>query len=302
MTNKALIIGSMGFDDIKNAKGSVSGVLGGAVPYASVAASYFAHTSIVSVVGDDFKKEHLSTFKKRKVNLDGLQYKEGKTFFWAADYDKDFKNAFTRITDLNVFKDFEPLLTEEQKTYEYVFLANMDPTLQTHALKQLSLPKLVACDTMNYWINNTNSALKKLIKKIDLFFVSESEARMLTDEYNLIKAGKKILKMGAKHVVIKLGPNGVMFVSPLGLFQLSPFLVEDITDTTGAGDTFGGAAVGYLSQFDKWETLPVIKRALATASVMASFNIESFSNTRLASLTKSEIAKRLKDYEKSLSL
>lgn len=291
-----LIAGVLGIDTITNCNGTVRNVLGGPVPFAALAASFFASPSVVSAAGTDLTPAHLLPFKKRKIDLSSVQRREGKTFHWEASYDKDFKNAFTIRTDLNVFEGFHPVLTAAQKKCDAVFLANMDPGLQLSVLNQMERPRLVTCDSMNFWITNRRAALLKLIKKVDVFFVSEEEARQLTGEYNLIKAGKKILKMGPGHVVIKLGPNGVMLVSPLGLLQLPPRLVEEIKDTTGAGDTFGGAFTGFLSGLSKWETLPNIKKALLMGTVLASFNIESFSAARLAELSKREIDKRAKDY------
>ncbi len=300
MKNRILVIGSVAFDSIENAHGRAERVLGGAASYSSISASYFAQPSVVAVVGTDFTSTDRAPFKKCGVDISGLQVKEGKTFHWGGSYDKDLKNAVTRFTDLNVFKDFNPVLSEEQKKAKAVFLANIDPEQQLAVLKQVKNPKLVACDTMNYWITSKKPALLKVLKKTDLFFLNEAEARQLTGEYNLITAGKKILKMGVQHVIIKLGPNGSMLVSKLGIVQFPPYILEDVYDTTGAGDTFGGGATGYLASLRKWDTLSAIKRAMMIGNVMASFTIESFSVKRLASIKKGEIEKRLKEYTSML--
>ena len=295
-----MVVGSVAFDTIENANGSVQRVLGGAASYASVCASYFAHPAIVAVVGTDFTDEDRAPFIRRKVNLDGLQVKEGKTFHWGGSYDKDFNTAVTRFTDLNVFQNFNPMLNEKQKKAKAVFLANIDPELQLSVLNQVKHPKIVACDTMNYWISSKKDALMKVVKRIDILFLNESEARQLTGEYNLITAGRKLLEEGVKYVVIKLGSNGAMLVSKKGMAQLPPYILEHVHDTTGAGDTFGGGFTGYLASLDKWDNLNAIKRAMMIGNVMASFTIESFSVDRLANLTKKDINKRLKEYTSML--
>ena len=296
MKNKVLVVGSVAFDTVENAHGRAERVLGGAASYSSISASYFADPAIVAVVGTDFSAKDRAPFKKRGVNLDGLQVKEGKTFHWGGSYDKDLKNAVTKFTDLNVFQDFNPILTPEQKEAKAVFLANIDPELQLSVLKQVKNPKLVACDTMNYWISSKKETLLEVVKRIDVFFLNESEARQLTGEYNLIKAGRMLLEKGVKYVVIKLGSNGAMLVSNRGIAQLPPYILEHVHDTTGAGDTFGGGFTGYLASLEEWDNLDAIKRAMMIGNVMASFTIESFSVDRLANLSKQDVDQRLEEY------
>ncbi len=300
MNNEVLVVGSVAFDTIENANGRAEHVLGGAASYSSICASYFAKPSVVAVVGTDFGPEYRAPFAKRQVDLAGLQVKEGKTFHWGGSYDKDFNTAVTKFTELNVFQDFQPKLTEKQKKASAVFLANIDPELQLSVLKQVKKPRFVACDTMNYWISSKKAALLKVVKKIDIFFLNETEARQLTGEYNLIKAGKLLLKQGVKYVIIKLGSNGSMLVSRKAVAQLPPYILENVHDTTGAGDTFGGGFTGYLASVKNWDNPLEIKRAMMIGNVMASFTIESFSVERLASLTKKDIDKRLKEYVKML--
>ena len=300
MKNEVLVVGSVAFDTIENANGSVQRVLGGAASYASLCASYFAKPSVVAVVGTDFSDRDRAPFVRRGVDLEGLQIKEGKTFHWGGCYDKDFNTAVTRFTELNVFQDFNPVLTERQKKAKAVFLANIDPELQLSVLNQVKKPKIVACDTMNYWISSKKEALLEVIKRIDVLFLNESEARQLTGEYNLIKAGRLLLEQGVKYVVIKLGSNGAMLVSRVGIAQLPPYILEHVHDTTGAGDTFGGGFTGYLASLRKWDRLTAIKRAMMIGNVMASFTIESFSVDRLAGLTQTDIDKRLKEYTSML--
>lgn len=300
MANEVLVVGSVAFDTIENANGRVKRVLGGAASYASVCASYFAQPSVVAVVGTDFTDADRAPFVKRGVDLSGLEVKEGKTFHWGGSYDKDFNTAVTKFTDLNVFKDFNPVLSAEQKNAKAVFLANIDPELQLSVLKQVKKPRLVACDTMNYWIASKKEALLEVVKRIDIFFLNETEARQLTGEYNLIKAGRMLLAKGVKYVIIKLGSNGSMLVSKKGIAQLPPYILEHVHDTTGAGDTFGGGFTGYLASQKNWSTLQSIKRAMMVGNVMASFTIESFSVDRLANLTRRDIKKRLNEYTSML--
>ncbi len=296
MNNEVLVVGSVAFDTIENANGSVQRVLGGAASYASICASYFASPAVVAVVGTDFTQQDRAPFVKRGVNLDGLEVREGKTFHWGGSYDKDFNTAVTRFTDLNVFQNFNPVLNDIQKNARAVFLANIDPELQLSVLNQVKHPSLVACDTMNYWISSKKETLLKVVKRIDVFFLNEGEARQLTGEYNLIKAGRILLEQGVKYVVIKLGSNGAMLVSNKGLVQLPPFVLEHVHDTTGAGDTFGGGFTGYLASLEDWNNLTAIKRAMMIGNVMASFTIESFSVDRLANLSKQDIDQRLEEY------
>lgn len=291
-----LVVGSVAFDTIENANGRAERVLGGAASYASICASYFTQPSVVAVVGTDFTQEYRAPFLKRGVNITGLEVKDGLTFHWGGSYDADFNTAFTKFTDLNVFKDFKPALSKEQQNAKAVFLANIDPELQLSVLKQVKHPRLVACDTMNYWITSKKEALLKVIKQIDVLFLNETEARLLTGVYNLVQAGKWLLNKGVKYVIIKLGSNGSMLVSHKGIAQLPPYILEHVHDTTGAGDTFGGGFTGYLASVKNWNSLPAIKRAMMIGNVMASFTIESFSVDRLATLTGPLINKRLKEY------
>lgn len=300
MKNEILIVGSVAFDSIENACGKAERVLGGAASYASISASYYTKAGIVAVVGTDFTAQDRAPFVKRKVDLSGLEVKDGKTFHWGGSYDKDFNTAVTKFTDLNVFKDFNPKLSDAQKKAEVVFLANIDPVLQLSVLKQVKKPRLVACDTMNYWISSKKKELLKVIKQIDILFLNETEARQLTGIYNLVAAGKSLLKQGVKYVIIKLGSNGSMLVSKKGIAQLPPYILEHVHDTTGAGDTFGGGFTGYLASLPRWDNLLAIKRAMMIGNVMASFTIESFSVKRLAGLTKRDIDKRLKEYTSML--
>ena len=297
--SKVIIVGSMAFDNIKTHKSSVKNVLGGSASYSSIAASFFAKPKVIAVVGSDFTKKHIKPFRDRGVDTSGIEVRDGKTFTWAAEYDKDFKNATTICTALNVFADFAPALKPADTQPDALFLANISPKLQLDVLKQVKKPRLIACDTMNLWIKNNKAQLLKLLKSIDIVFVNEAESRQLTGIYNLIKAGKAILKMGPKVVVIKLGPNGALLLTKDAMFQVPPFLIEEPVDTTGAGDSFGGGFVGYLASVKNWNNIKHIKKALAYGTVLASFAIESFSIKKLARVSPRDIEKRFEIYTKS---
>ncbi|MDR0291610.1 MAG: PfkB family carbohydrate kinase [Elusimicrobium sp.] len=299
MAGQLLVTGTIGFDTITNRRGKAERVVGGSGSYSSIAASYFCGVKLIGIIGEDFRP-HLKNFKKNKIDLRGVETAQGKSFFWAANYDKDFKNAFTQRTDLNVFGGYKPKIIKEYQNCKNIFLDNIEPSMQLSLISQLKNPNLIVCDTMNLWINNYFNLVKKVIKKADILLVNEAEARSITGQYNLITAGKKLLKMGAGHIIIKLGPNGSMLVSPLGICQMPPVLVENIYDTTGAGDAFGGALAGYLANQKNWRTLKNLKTAMAYGTVMASFNIESFSVSRINSLTKRQLAARLAQYRKSV--
>lgn len=295
--SKVLIVGSMAFDNIKTHKSSVKNVLGGSASYSSIAASFFAQPKVIAVVGNDFTKKHIKPFRDRGVDTSSIEVKDGKTFTWAASYDKDFKNATTLSTQLNVFADFAPVIAQQDRDTQALFLANISPQIQLDVLKQINKPRLVACDTMNLWIKNNKPQLLKLLKSMDIVFVNEAEARQLTGIYNLIKAGKAILKTGPKITVIKLGPNGALLLTKDEMFQVPPFLVEDPIDTTGAGDTFGGGFIGYLASVKNWNNIKHIRKALAYGTILASFAIESFSIKKLSQVSQDDFKKRLALYE-----
>ena len=292
-----IVTGTIGFDTITNRRGKVERAVGGSASYSSIAASYFCKVNLTGIVGADFAP-HIKLFKKHKIDLRGLETAEGKSFAWTANYDKDFKNAYTERTDLNVFGSYKPQIIKEYQNCKNIFLDNIEPGMQLSLISQMKNPGLIVCDTMNLWINNYFPLVRKMIKLADILLVNEAEARLITGKYNLITAGKKLLAAGAGHVIIKLGPNGAMLVSPLGVCQMPPYLIENIYDTTGAGDAFGGALAGYLANQKNRLTLENLKTAMAYGVVTASFNIESFSVRRLSSLTKKIIDARLGEYKK----
>ena len=292
-----LVVGSVAFDTITTPFGKCKNVLGGSATFFSVSASFFSPVNLVAVVGKDFPESHIRFLNKKGVDTKGLVIENGKTFSWEGEYNWDFSNPRTIATNLNVFADFNPKLPREYRNAPYVFLANIDPEIQNRVLNQISKPKLVACDTMNYWIENKKKELKKLLKKIDIFFINEAEARELTGEASLVKAAKDIIKMGPKKVIIKKGEHGSLFFSENSVFSTPAYLLESIYDPTGAGDTFAGGVMGCLAQaagsVDK-----NLRKAIVYGSVMATFAVEDFSLRRLGTITKKDITRRFNKFKK----
>jgi sugar/nucleoside kinase (ribokinase family) len=294
-----LVVGSVALDTVKTPLGKVRDVLGGSATYFSVSASFFSPVNLVAIVGTDFPRKYIDLLKKREVDLGGLVVKEGKTFRWEGEYGWDFGDPKTLSTCLNVFSDFNPQIPSRYKNSKYLFLANIDPQIQEKVLRQVSKPKLVVCDTMNYWIENKRNHLLKVLKKVDIFLLNESEARELTGQTNLIKAAKAIVKLGPKRVIIKKGEHGVLLFSENSIFCVPAFLLESIFDPTGAGDTFAGGVVGYLATVAK-PNQASLRRAIVYGSVMATFAVEDFSLRRLSSIRKADIAKRFREYKKQI--
>ncbi|MFH1593747.1 MAG: PfkB family carbohydrate kinase [Candidatus Omnitrophota bacterium] len=292
-----LVVGSVAFDTIKTPFGKCKDVLGGSASYFSVSASYFCKVNLVAVVGKDFPAKYKNLLKRKGVDVKGLEVREGKTFSWSGEYGWDFSNPRTISTDLNVFSDFDPDIPAEYRDSEYLFLANIDPVLQNRVLEQMGRPKLVACDTMNYWIDSRRKELLKLIKKVDIFFLNESEAKELTGEANLIKAAKAILKFGPGSVIIKKGEHGSLLFSSNSAFSIPAYPLESIYDPTGAGDTFAGGVLGYMARNNK-TTHADLRRAIVCGTIMATFTVEDFSLRRLGSIRRSDITRRIKKFER----
>jgi len=286
-----LVVGSVAFDSVETPFGQGDDVLGGSATYFSTAASFFDEVRLVAVVGDDFPSEHLEFLRSRNVDLSGLQVVPGKTFRWKGRYGYDLNEAQTLETHLNVFESFAPQLSPVHREADFVFLANIDPELQLQVLQQVEKPQLVACDTMNFWIEGKKDALLETLKRVDIFLINEGEARQLSGEPNLMKAAAKILAMGPETLVIKRGEYGVLMFREHSVFAAPAYPLESVFDPTGAGDTFAGGFMGYLAS-TKNLTESGLRQAIVFGSVMASFNVEDFSLDRMRSLRYSDIEDR----------
>lgn len=292
-----LVVGSVAFDSVETPFGKAEEVLGGSATYFSTSASYFTDVKLVAVVGDDFPEEHVAFLKSREIDVKGLQKSSGKTFRWKGRYDFDLNQAHTLDTQLNVFASFKPQIPEEYKDAEYVFLANIDPVLQLEVLKQVRKPKFVACDTMNFWIEGKPNELKETLKHVDLLTINEGEARELAKEPNLVLAAKKILSYGPKTLIVKRGEYGSLMFSDSGIFSAPAYPLESVFDPTGAGDSFAGGFMGYLSNIGNISD-GSIRQAIIFGSVMASFNVEDFSLNGMKNLNYKEIEERFKEFKR----
>jgi sugar/nucleoside kinase (ribokinase family) len=300
MKNTILVVGSVALDSVKTIHGSTTKALGGSAVHFSLSASQFTPVQVVGVVGEDFPKPFRNFLSRRNICLKGVQVMPGKTFHWKGKYDMDYKNATTIATHLNVFEQFKPKLNAEHARCGVLFLANIDPDLQRGVLEQMGKPRLVACDTMNYWITLKKPSLLKLLKKVDMLFVNEEEARQLTGEYNLIKAARLIMKMGPRGIVVKRGDAGAMMFFKDNVLSVPAHPIEKVVDPTGAGDTFAGGFMGYLAAAPDWKNFDVIRRAMSYGTVMSSFSVEDFSVKRVGRLSKREICSRFDKYVDNL--
>jgi len=292
-----LVVGSVALDTVETPFGSVKDALGGSAVYISVAAGYFTTpVRLVAVVGGDFPKEHIKFMESRQIDLDGLQIIEkGKTFRWGGKYHYDLNVRDTLFTELNVFQKFDPKIPTGFKSSVYVCLGNIDPVLQLQVLNQIKKPRLVVGDTMNYWIETKPKELMKTMKSMDVIIVNDSEARLLTNEPNLIKAAKKIIKMGPRIIIIKKGEHGAMLVTEETIFSAPAFPLETIFDPTGAGDSFAGGFIGWLARTDDIST-ENLKRAVVYGSTLASFCVEKFSIDSLRDLSYLKIRDRFHSF------
>ncbi|MBI5682126.1 MAG: sugar kinase [Deltaproteobacteria bacterium] len=292
-----LVVGSVAFDSVETPFGKAEDVLGGSATYFSTAASYFSDVNLVAVIGSDFPEEHISFLKSRDIDIKGLQKVEGRTFRWKGRYDYDLNEAHTLETHLNVFERFTPQIPEDYKSIPYVFLANIDPDLQWNVLEQVDKPKLVACDTMNFWITGKRESLIKLLSRVNLFVINEGEAMQFAAEPNLVKAARKIMSYGPKTLIIKRGEYGALMFNGSSIFSAPAYPLESIFDPTGAGDSFAGGLMGYLANTDNISE-DNIRQAIIFGSVMASFNVEDFSLNRMKTLTLKEINERYREFKK----
>jgi sugar/nucleoside kinase (ribokinase family) len=294
-----LTIGTVAFDTIETPFGRAEKVIGGACTYISYAASYFTNNiNLCAIIGDDFPTSEIEELENRGVNMDGLQIKKGrKSFFWEGVYGMDMNSRETKTTDLNVLDEFDPTLPESYKSSKYVMLGNLTPQVQLRVLEQLDgSQKLIAMDTMNFWMDIALDDLMKVISKVDMLTINDEEARQLSGEYSLVKAAHKIHKMGPKYLVIKKGEHGALLFHHGNIFFAPALPLAEVFDPTGAGDTFAGGFMGYLAMVDdiSYESM---KKGIIHGSAMASFCVEEFSIGRMKNLNYGQIDKRLKAFK-----
>lgn len=291
-------VGSVAFDSIATPSGKVQDILGGSGTYFALSASYFTDVRVVAVVGEDFTAEHEDVFKKRKIDIRGIEHAKGKTFRWGGQYLENLNEAKTDFTELNVFQEFQPRIPKEYMDSKFLFLGNIQPTLQADVRRKMSHVQLTGCDTMNFWIQGARPALLETLKLIDVLLINDGEAKMLAGERNLPRAALKILALGPKALVIKHGEYGATIFFREGAFGIGrhPFRaptlpIDEVKDPTGAGDSFAGGFMGYIAS---QETLnrEVLKRALFYGGVMGSFAVERFGTERLQNLNREEIESR----------
>ena len=292
-----LIVGSTALDSIKTPQAQNPRLLGGSASHAAVAASFFAPVRMVGVVGDDFPKKYLALYRKHRVDLEGLQIQPGKTFHWAGEYEVNMNNRRTLTTELGVFEKFTPHLPAAYKQSSFVLLANIAPALQHHVLDQMSRPKFVVADTMDLWLNIALEDLLRLLRRIDGFVLNESEAHQLTQEDNLSAALKKLHRLGPKYVIIKKGSHGAVLSGPKGGFICPAFPLRKVVDPTGAGDSFVGGLMGFLSTA-RGGVDANIRRAMVYGSVVASFCCEGFGVNRTTRVARRDIDQRVQELEK----
>ncbi|MGH9500567.1 MAG: PfkB family carbohydrate kinase [Terriglobales bacterium] len=291
-------VGSVAFDSIATPSGKVNDILGGSGTYFALSASYFTEVRVVAVVGEDFTAEHENVFKMRKIDIRGIEHAKGKTFRWGGQYMENLNEAKTDFTELNVFQEFKPQIPKEYMDSKFLFLGNIQPTLQAEVRRKMKQVQLTGCDTMNFWIQGAREELLETLKLIDVLLINDGEAKMLAGERNLPRAAQKVLAMGPKALVIKHGEYGATIFFREGAFGIGrhPFRaptlpIDEVKDPTGAGDSFAGGFMGYIASQESLNR-EVLKRALFYGGVMGSFAVERFGTERLQSLTREEIDAR----------
>lgn len=292
-----LVVGSVALDSVKTPFGEVTEVLGGSATYFSTAASYFTTVRLIAVVGEDFPEAHVKFLKSRGIDLTGLERRPGQTFRWKGAYTHQLNEAQTLDTRLNVFETFRPNIPDSYRASEWLFLGNIDPELQLSVLQQVKRPSLVACDTMNFWIERKREALWRVLEQVDVLIINDGEARALGQNPNLVQVAKEVLSRGVKHLIIKRGEYGVLMFNQKSTFGAPAFPLEAVLDPTGAGDTFAGGFMGYLSSTGNLSE-ESFRRAVVFGSVMASFTVEGFSLDRLRALDYKEIEARFQEFKR----
>jgi sugar/nucleoside kinase (ribokinase family) len=297
-----LVVGSIAFDSIRTPSGSARRALGGSAVHFSAAARFFTRVKMVGVVGGDFGAANLGLLRRLGIDTGGIETREGKTFHWSGYYEGDMSRAVTLKTELNVFGQFRPRLAEADRGIRHLFLANIHPDLQLAVLSQMRRPRWTAFDTMNYWIDSAKPSVLNVLKRVDISFMNDAEIRQLSGEANLLKAARWVLRRGPSIAIIKKGEHGAIGIWRRRVFLFPAFLLEEVVDPTGAGDSFAGGFLGYLSRVRGRIAERDLKNALVYGAVVASFNVQSFGMTRLAPLSRAEIDRRFRQYREMISL
>ncbi|MCX8021905.1 MAG: PfkB family carbohydrate kinase [Syntrophorhabdaceae bacterium] len=297
---KLLVVGTVAYDTIETPFGRAEHVLGGSALHFTNSASFFTDVGLVATVGSDFKLEEISFLKERNVNLKGIQVSDGKTFHWEGRYGYDLNQAITLKTELNVIEKFRPEIPAEFGEADYVFLANIDPVLQSYVIDQVKKRSAtIVLDTMNFWIENRYDELMDVIRRVDMLVINEAELREITKEHNLVKGAKRLISLGPTCIVVKRGEYGVLMVSGDQIFLAPAFPLEDVFDPTGAGDTFAGGFMGYVANVND-TSIETLKQAIIMGTVMASFNVEDFGINRIKRLSYKEIEERYTAFKNCL--
>ena len=297
-----IVLGTIALDNVKTHLGIRRNLLGGSASHFAMSARLFTQVHLVGIIGHDFPKQHIKFLEQKGIDLTSVIAHEGKSFRWEGEYKKgDYNNAITIATELGVLLNFTPRVADHQRHIPNVFLANIDPDIQMKLLNCMAKPKLIGLDSMNLWINHKNKSLKRLMKRVDLFVANDGEARAITGEHNIVKAAKGLRRMGPELIVVKKGEHGVLFYCDRFMFSFPAYPVEHVVDPTGAGDTFAGGLMGYLTKANKLDE-KTLKRAVIYATTVASFNVEGFGMAKTAHLTMKEVNARLKTLMRFISI
>jgi len=292
-----IVLGTVALDTVKTPFGRRKHMLGGSAAHFAMSARLFTNVNLVAIIGEDFPPKYIDFLRKKGVILTSLIKESGRTFKWEGEYKGDLNSALTLNTELGVLSAFRPSISEEQRKIKYIFLANVDPDIQRHLLSSMHSPVLVGLDSMNYWIHHKRAALLRLLKKVNIYVANDQEARVLSGETNLIKAARCLYSYGPRMVLIKKGEHGVFFYSDKFIFSIPAYPTDKVIDPTGAGDTFAGGFMGYLTQAKKISS-QTLKNAIACGTVCASFNVEDFGLDRTARLTLKDLESRLSRFRK----
>jgi sugar/nucleoside kinase (ribokinase family) len=295
-----IVLGTVALDTVRTPFDKKRHMLGGSAVHFAMSARLFNNVNLVAIIGEDFPKKYIDFLKQKGIILTSLIRGRGKTFRWEGQYQGDLNTALTLNTELGVLSAFRPIISEEQRKIKYIFLANVDPDIQRHLLENMHSPKLVGLDSMNFWIKHKRRALLRLLKKVDFYVANDQEARTLSEEGNLIKAAKRLYTFGPRMILIKKGEHGVLFFSDKFKFLLPAYPTDKVIDPTGAGDTFAGGFMGYLSCVKRINE-QALKKAIAIGCVAASFNVEDFGLNKTAHLTLRDLENRITKFKRFIS-